>query len=192
MREAALEVTRDSGARHATLGPGPDGWGRRDGGGWWPPQDRRNGPAPWERRRPRGEGAPFVPPWERRTAPDEDERKAQDEIIKELERATREREERRKTPRTRSERTPPEPASGVPEGARKITPTAVRASRLLGSWWTVEVQVANGAVWWPLAGAVRESMDAAMALADNVRRGVRAVFKTGDGEMVLGPEGGTT
>ena len=128
---------------------------------------------------------------------DEDARKSRDVIIKELER-----EERRKTPRTppkrtppkrtRSERTPPEPASAVPEGARKITPTAVRASRLLGSWWTVEVQIANGATWWPLVGAVRESMDAAVALADSVRRGVRAVFKTGDGEMVLGPEGGAT
>ena len=132
-----------------------------------------------------------MPPWERRTAPDEDARKAQDEIIEELERAAREREERRKTPRTPPKRTPPEPATAVPEGARKITPTAVRANRLLGPWWTVEVQVANGATWWPLAGAVRESMDAAMALADSVRRGVRAVFKTDDGEMVLGPEGGT-
>ena len=44
MSEAALEVTRDSGARHATLGPGPDGWGRRSRGGWWPPQ-RPQGPA---------------------------------------------------------------------------------------------------------------------------------------------------
>ena len=151
---------------------------------WWPSAGggHPNRPAPWERR----PGSPWENPDERRGAepwvpgakPDEDARKAHEELVEAIRRAEETRRRAREAPAPKPE-PEPEPAAAAPEGERRtprsVVPTSVRAAPLVGTWWTVEVQIANGSTWWPLAGAVRENEVEALALAEAVRAGKRAV-----------------
>ena len=68
---------------------------------------------------------------------------------------------------------------------RHIVPTAVRVQRLIADWWMVQVQIANGSIWWPITGAATNDEDQVRTTANAVRRGEQRILKTNDGELLL-------